>query len=58
MTLGDHVLLKMSERHLVPFEGFRAVLDGAMGLEILLDRSFNRQVMTFLWRGRMSGRWG
>ena len=33
----------------MPFEGFRAMPDFAMGLEILLDRSFNRQAMTFLW---------
>ena len=49
VTLGHHLLLEMSEHHLVPFEGFRAMLDGAMGLEILLDRSFNRRAMTFLW---------
>jgi hypothetical protein len=48
----------MSERHVMPFKGFRAMPDGAMRLEIFLNRSFNRQAMTFLWRGRMSCRWG
>ncbi len=33
----------------MPFEGFRAMPGCAVGLEILLDRSFDRQAMTFLW---------
>ena len=48
MTLGQHILLQLTEYHLMPFEGFGAMPDGAMGLEILPDRSFNRQPMTFL----------
>jgi len=47
-TFGQHILLEMSEHHVMPFEGFRAMPDFAMGLEILLDRSFNRQVLTLL----------
>jgi hypothetical protein len=39
----------MSEHHLVPFEGFQAMPDFAVNLQILLDSSFNRKVLTFLW---------
>jgi len=39
----------MTERRLVPFEGFRAMPDFAVSLQVLLDRSFNRQVLTLLW---------
>ena len=49
MTLGQHILLEMTEHRLVPFEGFQAMPDGAMGLQILLERSFKRQVLTLLW---------
>ena len=49
VTLGQHILLEMTEHHLMPFEGFRAMPDFAVSLQILLDRSFNRQALTFLW---------
>ena len=49
MTLGQQILLQMTERHVMPFEGFRAMPDFAVSLEILLDRPFNRQALTFLW---------
>jgi hypothetical protein len=42
VAFGQNILLQMTERHLMPFEGFRAMLDFAVGLEILLDRSFDR----------------
>jgi hypothetical protein len=32
----------------MPFEGFQAMPDCAVGLEILLNRSFDRQALTFL----------
>ncbi|GHO65489.1 hypothetical protein KSC_043810 [Ktedonobacter sp. SOSP1-52] len=48
MTLGLQILVQMTEHHLVPFESFRAMPSLAMGLEILLDRSFNGQALTFL----------
>ena len=49
MTLGLQIVLQMTEYHLMPFEGFRAMPDGAMGLQIVLDRSFNGQILTFPW---------
>ena len=49
MTLGQHILLEMTEHRLVPFEGFQAMPDFAVSLQILLDRSFNCQVLTLLW---------
>jgi hypothetical protein len=38
----------MTEHHPMPFERFRTMPGLAMGLEILLDCSFNRQALTFL----------
>jgi len=49
VALGQHILLEMAEHRLVPFEGFQAMPDFAVSLQILLDRSFNRQVLTLLW---------
>jgi hypothetical protein len=49
VALGSQILLQMTECHVMPFEGFRAMLDCSMGLEILLDRLINREAMTFLW---------
>jgi hypothetical protein len=46
-TLASQILLQMTEDHLMPFEGFCTVAGLAMSLEILLDRSFNGQVLTF-----------
>jgi hypothetical protein len=48
VTLIQHILLQMTECHVMPFQGFRAMLDCSMGLEILLDRPFDRQAMTFI----------
>jgi hypothetical protein len=39
----------MAEHHLVPFESFQAMPDFAVRVQILLDRQFNRQALTFLW---------
>ena len=49
MTLIQQILLQMTECHVMPFEGFRSMLDFAVSLEILLDRLINREAMTFLW---------
>jgi len=38
----------MTERHLMPFEGFRAMTDSAVSPEILLDRPFNSQTLAFI----------
>jgi hypothetical protein len=38
----------MTEHHPVPFEGFQAMPDFAVSVQILLDRSFNRQALTLL----------
>jgi hypothetical protein len=48
VTLAQQILVQMIEHHLMPFEGFRAMPNGAMSLQILLDRSFNCQALTFL----------
>jgi hypothetical protein len=58
MTLGSQILVQMREHHLMPFEGFRTMPSLAMSLEIFLDRSFYRQALAFLWRGRMMDRSG
>jgi hypothetical protein len=39
----------MTECHVMPFDGFRAMPDFAVRLQIFLDRPFNRQALTFLW---------
>jgi hypothetical protein len=39
----------MTECHVMPFEGFGAMPDFTVSLQILLDRSFNRQAMNLLW---------
>jgi len=39
----------MTECHLVPFEGFQAMSNFSVSLQILLDRSFYRQVLAFIW---------
>ena len=49
MTLGQHILLEMTEHRPVPFEGFQAMSDFAVSLQILLDSPFNRPVLTLLW---------
>ena len=49
MTLIQQILVQMTKRHLMPFEGFWAMPDFAVSLEILLDRPFNRQTLAFLW---------
>jgi hypothetical protein len=48
VTLIEHILVQMTECHVMPFEGFRAMLDFAVRLQILLDRPFNRQALAFL----------
>ena len=48
MTLGQHIPLEMTEHRPVPYESFQAMPDFAVSLQILLDRSFNRQVLTLL----------
>jgi len=48
VTLGSQIRLQMRQHHVMPFEGFRAMPNGAMSPEILLDCSFNRQALTFL----------
>ena len=48
MTLIEHILLQMTECHVMPFEGFRAMTDFAVSLQKLLDRPLNRQALTFL----------
>jgi len=47
-TLGSHILVQMNEHQLMPFQRFRTMPDSAMGLEIVLDCSFYRQVLIFL----------
>ncbi len=47
-TLGQHRVLQMREHHSMPFQGFRAMPDFAMRLEILLDRSLYRQALALL----------
>ena len=49
MTLDQQILVQMTECHVMPFEGFRAMPDFAVSLQILLDRLINREAMTFLW---------
>jgi hypothetical protein len=49
VTLIQQILLQLTECHVMPFEGFRAMPDFAVSLQILLDRPFNRQALTFLW---------
>jgi hypothetical protein len=48
VTLDQQILAQMSEHHLMPFQGFGAMSDRAMGLQILLDRSLDRQALIFL----------
>jgi hypothetical protein len=51
VTGSLHILMQMTEYRLMPFEGFRTMPDAAMGLEILLDRSFHCQTLAFLSGG-------
>jgi len=50
MTLIQQILVQMTECHVMSFEGFRAMPDFAVSLQVLLDRPFNRQVLTSLRR--------
>ena len=51
MTLGLHIRLEMTQCRLMPFQGFQTMPNAAMGSQILLNGSFNRQALTF-------SRWG
>jgi hypothetical protein len=46
----QQILLQMTECHVMPFEGFRAMPDFSVSLQVLLDRPFNRQALTSLRR--------
>ncbi len=48
VTIIQQILLQMTEYHVMPFEVFWAMPDFAVSLQILLDRPFNRQALTFL----------
>ena len=48
VALGQQILVQMTECHAMPFQGFRAMPDDAVSLQILLDGSFNRQTLIVL----------
>ncbi len=49
VTLLQHILLHMTERYLMPFQGFGAMSNRAVSLQILLDRSLYRQTLIVPW---------